>query len=189
MFTVKSLSYFVTVPKEVFDKWGVPGIALDDLKPRYQKYIQENNVHLAPAEELNENNRLFEKGCRSLGWSVEQFPINTKGCVGLGTCNLGCAIHAKQGTAIAQIPNAEKGGVQVIPFCRVDRIAPNLVEAQILPAKIDLRPRRCLLALSSLGRKRLWFVGAVFSPLRSCFVLFGILAFLPWAATFPVIRL
>ncbi len=130
----------LTAPKEVFEKWGVPGVTLEDLKPRYDKYIKENNVHLAPRDELNENNRLFEKGCKSLGWSVEQFPINTKGCIGLGTCNLGCAVHAKQGTAIAQIPVAEKGGVQVIPLCRVDRISPNLIEAQILPAEFGLTP-------------------------------------------------
>jgi choline dehydrogenase-like flavoprotein len=127
-------------PKEVFEKWNVPGVTSEDLEPRYEKYIRENNVHLLPGDEINENNRLFVRGCESLGWHVEQFPINVRGCRGLATCNLGCAVLAKQGTAVVQIPAAESQGVQVISFCRVDRIEDHDVIAEVIPPEFDLQP-------------------------------------------------
>lgn len=130
----------LTAPPQVLARWGVPGITPEDLAPRYQKYIGENGIHLYPPEEINENNHLFVRGCRKLGWKVEQFPVNTRGCRGLGTCNLGCAVGAKQGTALVQIPEAEKNGVEVIPFCRVDRITDNEVFAEVVPPENDLDP-------------------------------------------------
>lgn len=127
-------------PPIVFERWNVSGINSDDLLPRYQKYIRENNVHLNPPEEINENNKLFYQGCKTLGWNVAQFPVNTRGCVGLSTCNLGCAVHAKQGTAVVQIPMAVQKGVELIPFCRVDRIEDHEVVAEVIPAEHDLHP-------------------------------------------------
>lgn len=127
-------------PAEVFERWNVPGIDLTDLGPRYEKYIKENNAHLYPPEEINENNKLFVEGCKRLGWSVRQFPVNTRGCVGLGTCNLGCAIHAKQGTAAVQIPVAVKNGVELISFCRAQRIEDHDVIAEIMPTEHGLKP-------------------------------------------------
>lgn len=129
-------------PKHVFEKWNVPGINFEDLEPRYEKYIRENNVHLLEGDEINDNNRLFAKGCRELGWRAEQFPVNVKGCVGLSTCNLGCAVLAKQGTAVVQIPEAERQGVEVISFCRVDRIEDHDVIAEVVPPQFGLQPSR-----------------------------------------------
>jgi choline dehydrogenase-like flavoprotein len=127
-------------PARVFESWAVPGITAQDLESRYEKYIAENNVHLLPETEINENNRLFVEGCRQLGWHVEQFPVNVKGCHGLGTCNLGCAVLAKQGTAVVQIPAAEKQGVHVVSFCRVDRIEDHDVIAEVTPPQFGLEP-------------------------------------------------
>lgn len=129
----------LVAPKEVFARWNVPGIDLDDLLPRYQKYIRENNVHLNTPDELNDNNKLFYAGCKRLGWHVEQFPVNTKGCVGLSTCNLGCAVHAKQGTAVIQIPAAVAQGVELIPFCRVDKIEDHDVVAEVIAPEFGLK--------------------------------------------------
>lgn len=124
---------------EVFARWDVPGVDLSDLQPRYDKYIRENNVHLYPEDELNDNNKLFYQGCKKLGWSASQFPVNTRGCAGLATCNTGCAIHAKQGTAAVQIPAAVKNGVELIPFCRADRIESNAVIAEVIPPEHGLK--------------------------------------------------
>jgi len=129
----------LTAAQEVFDRWGVPGINLDDLKPRYDKYIRENNVHYYPPEEINENNTLFFEACEKLNWKVQQFPINTRGCRGLATCNLGCAVHAKLGTAVVQIPMATKLGVELIPYCRVDRIEGHDVIAEVIPPEYGLQ--------------------------------------------------
>src|SRR5262249_23701469 len=53
-------------PASALRKWDVPGIDLDDLTPRLDKYIAENNVHLQPPENINRNNMLFADGCRKL---------------------------------------------------------------------------------------------------------------------------
>lgn len=130
----------MVAPKEVFERWHVPGITFEDLSPRYEKYIRENNVHFYSPDEINDNNKLFYEGCQKLGWKVNQFPINTRDCVGLATCNLGCAVHAKQGTAMVQIPMATAKGVEVITFCRADRITDHEVLAEVVPPEHGLDP-------------------------------------------------
>jgi choline dehydrogenase-like flavoprotein len=112
----------LTMPEEVVDRWNVPGLEFADLDRRARKYLEENNVHLLPEEDHNDNNRLFVKGCTELGYRVEQFPINVKGCRGSGLCNLGCPNQAKQGTHRVQLPAAEADGVEVITNCRVTRL-------------------------------------------------------------------
>ena len=123
----------IQAPREVLAQWAVPGVTPEDLEPRFRKYIRENNVHLYDRADLNENNLRFEAACRRLGWRVEQFPVNTRGCEGLATCNLGCARLAKQGTAVVQIPMAERQGVEVFTFCRADRIEDHDVVAEVTP--------------------------------------------------------
>lgn len=123
----------LTAQASVLGKWAVPGVTPSDLAPRFAKYIKENNVHNYEEAEINENNRLFIEACKKLGWQADQFPINTRGCVGLATCNLGCAVDAKQGTAQVQIPKAVAGGVELIPWCHADKISGSDVLATVYP--------------------------------------------------------
>jgi choline dehydrogenase-like flavoprotein len=116
---------------ETMGRWNVPGLDPDDLLPRSRKYMAENNVHLLDAPEINDNNRLFREACESLGYRVEQFPVNVKGCKGSGLCNLGCPNAAKQGTLRVQLPEAERNGVEVITNCRVERIGERSLEATV----------------------------------------------------------
>ncbi|HUK11977.1 MAG TPA: GMC family oxidoreductase [Thermoanaerobaculaceae bacterium] len=110
------------LPEAVVRRWNVPGIEFDDLSRRSAKYIAENNVHLLEDDRINDNNRLFAAACRTLGYRVEQFPVNVKGCQGAGVCNLGCPNAAKQGTNRVQLPAAEAAGVEVVTNCKVERI-------------------------------------------------------------------
>jgi choline dehydrogenase-like flavoprotein len=121
----------LTMPEEVVEEWNVPGLEFADLNRRSMKYFEENNVHLLADDEINDNNRLFLKGCRELGYHVEQFPINTKGCKGSSLCNLGCPNQAKQGTDRVQLPMAEAQGVEVITNCRVTKIGDRHCEAVV----------------------------------------------------------
>ncbi len=129
--TVSYTGTSLTVPKEVVDRWAVPGLSHGDIASRAEKYLEENNVHLQPEELLNDNNRLFQQGCRSLGYTVEQFPLNLKGCRGAGICNLGCPNQAKQGTHLVQLPEAETAGVEVITNCRVEHLGIQELEAVV----------------------------------------------------------
>ncbi|OGQ08552.1 MAG: hypothetical protein A3G32_00125 [Deltaproteobacteria bacterium RIFCSPLOWO2_12_FULL_40_28] len=150
----------------VLNRWAVPGIDLDDLNPRYEKYIQENGVHLNSPEEINENNQLFYKACKKLGYKVEQFPVNTRGCQGLGTCNLGCAVHAKQGTAAVQIPAAKKNGVDVFPFCKVEKIKDHDVLVTVSAPCFDQEPSSLAPGVYCFRASKIVLAaGALFSPI------------------------
>ncbi len=112
----------LTLPEAVLARWGVPGLDHGDIRRRSEKYLGENNVHLLEPEAINDNNRLFAEGCRTLGYRVAQFPVNLKGCHGSGLCNLGCPNAAKQGTNRVQLPAAEAAGVEVVTNCKVETI-------------------------------------------------------------------
>ena len=73
-------------PERVIQGWNVPGLDLAEITRRAAKYKEQNNVHLLPDPEINQNNRLFVEGCRRLGYRTEQFPVNVKGCRGSSLC-------------------------------------------------------------------------------------------------------
>jgi len=110
------------IPRATVERWRVPGLDWEDVARRSRGYMGENNVHLLEDERINDNNRLFSEGCGKLGYRVEQFPINVKGCEGSSLCNLGCPNAAKQGTHRVQLPRAEAAGVEVITNCKVERL-------------------------------------------------------------------
>ena len=112
----------LTLPPDTLVKWGVRGLDHADLAARSAKYLGENGVHLLEDDKINDNNKLFIKACRALGYKAAQFPINVRGCHGSGLCNLGCPNAAKQGTHRVQLPAAEKNGVEVVTNCRVHRL-------------------------------------------------------------------
>jgi len=121
----------LVIPKETIERWAVGGLDWTDVAARSQKYLKENNVHLQEEDRLNDNNRLFRDACRTLGYHVEQFPINVKGCRGSSLCNLGCPNAAKQGTHRVQLPAAEAAGVEVVTNCKVERIGEREVFARV----------------------------------------------------------
>jgi choline dehydrogenase-like flavoprotein len=121
----------LTITEPTVKRWGVPGLEHADLLDRSRKYLAQNHVHLLPDADINDNNRLFEQGCRRLGYRVEQFPLNLEGCRGAGLCNLGCPNGAKMGTHRVQLPEAERQGVTVVTNCRVDRIDARAVAATV----------------------------------------------------------
>jgi long-chain-alcohol oxidase len=123
----------LTITESTVRKWDVPGLTHDDLLRRSQKYLAENNVHPLDSADVNDNNRLFDVGCRRLGYRVEQFPLNLRGCRGAGLCNLGCPNGAKMGTHRVQLPEAERRGATVVTNCHVERIEERAVVATITP--------------------------------------------------------
>jgi choline dehydrogenase-like flavoprotein len=112
----------LVVPERVIRSWAVPDLEYEDVRSRSAKYAAQNNVHLLPPEEINENNRLFVEGCTGIGLVAEQFPVNVKGCRGSSLCNLGCPNQAKQGTDRVQLPAAERGGVEIVTRAEVVRV-------------------------------------------------------------------
>jgi choline dehydrogenase-like flavoprotein len=118
-------------PQRILERWNVPELPFADVEQRARKFAAENSVHFLENGLINENNQLFVKGCRSLNYRVQQFPVNLKGCRGSSLCNLGCPNQAKQGTDRVQLPRAEGNGVEVITRCEVLRIGEKTIFARV----------------------------------------------------------
>jgi choline dehydrogenase-like flavoprotein len=118
-------------PERVITAWDIPGVTHADLDARARKYAGENNVHLLEEHLLNDNNRLFVEGCERAGYRAEQFPINVRGCRGSSLCNLGCPNDAKQGTHAVQLPEAERGGVEIVTRASALRIEDHAVVVRV----------------------------------------------------------
>jgi choline dehydrogenase-like flavoprotein len=152
----------LTITEPTLGRWGVPGLTHSDMIRRSQKYLAANNVHLLAEDDLNDNNRLFAEGCRALGYRVEQFPLNLKGCTGSSLCNLGCPSGAKMGTHRVQLPQAEQQGVSVVTNCSVDRIDDRAVVATVrersygepsawAPGEYRVRAKAVVVAAGAVG--------------------------------------
>lgn len=120
-------------PERVIQDWNVPGLGFEEIERRSKKFMEQNNVHYLDEALINENNQLFAKGCRRLGYRVRQFPVNVKGCKGSSLCNLGCPNQAKQGTNRVQLPTAERAGVEVVTRCEALRLEGWTVIARVHP--------------------------------------------------------
>lgn len=156
-------------PERVIRSWRVPGLVASDLAERSTKYMRQNNVHMLPPEEINDNNRLFVEGCRAVGYEAEQFPINVRGCLGSSLCNLGCPNAAKQGTHRVQLPAAEKQGVKVVTRAEVLRIDQRRLRVRVTekppsgkgepsawaPGEYDVEARVIIAAGGSIGTSAL----------------------------------
>lgn len=99
--------------------YGVPGLNMPNCLNEVRHRL---NVHPASDEDLNDNNRLFEQGCRALNVKTKRFPLNMRDCLRCGYCAEGCAYDRKQGTMITYLQDALDRGVKLIHHCDIDRI-------------------------------------------------------------------
>jgi choline dehydrogenase-like flavoprotein len=123
----------LTAPERVIRAWDVPGLDHADLVRRSRVYAAQNDVHLLEPDLLNDNNRLFVRGCAVAGYNAEQFPLNLRGCKGSSLCNLGCPNSAKQGTHRVQLPSAERQGVEVVTRAEVRRVEDRALVVAVTP--------------------------------------------------------
>lgn len=151
------------LPESVVKEWNVPGLTMDDLTPRFERI--ERDIHvIQPSETMvNDNNRIFKKGCEKLGWPVKKIPINVKNCEQVGFCNLGCCSGSKQGTLEVQLPEAIQSGIDLIPNCevvqlsekklhaKIHNVPPGTLEGKWPPGKITIHSDIIVLAAGSPG--------------------------------------
>jgi choline dehydrogenase-like flavoprotein len=121
----------LVAPRRVIERWDIPSLSHADVADRSRRYMDENNVHFLPDDEINDNNRLFVAGCEQAGYHAEQFPLNLRGCRGSSLCNLGCPNAAKMGTNRVQLPAAERMGVEVVTRAEALRVEDRTVVAHV----------------------------------------------------------
>ena len=123
--TVNSHTMF-RIPEHVLAEWrkrfGLAHLTPEALEPVYQKVEKYLNVHEAEMEYIGNNGLFFLEGARKLGYSAGLLKKNTRGCQGLGICQYGCPIDAKQSMNVTYIPDAVRKGARVYSQARADRI-------------------------------------------------------------------
>lgn len=123
--TVNSHTMF-RIPEHVLAGWrsrfGLVHLTPELLEPVYRKVEEYLNVHEAEMEFIGNNGKFFLEGARKLGYSGGLLMKNTRGCQGLGICQYGCPIDAKQSMNVTYIPDAVKAGARVYSQARADVI-------------------------------------------------------------------
>ncbi|MCH7682179.1 MAG: GMC family oxidoreductase N-terminal domain-containing protein [Gemmatimonadetes bacterium] len=151
--------------------YGIPGLNLTRALTEVRHRI---NVHSASDEEVNDNNRIFERGCRALGITTKRFELNMDRCLECGFCGQGCAYDRKMGTMITYIADALERGVQLIHHCDIDHLifrstagTPTVVGARgrVRPTRQGSRPNSVSPGAIEIGAKVVIVCsGAIESP-------------------------
>jgi choline dehydrogenase-like flavoprotein len=113
-------------PPEVLEAWEREH-ALSELAPeRFAPHVERawRDVHAEPTPPglRSRNAALLERGATRLGWAGGWLARSVRGCAGLGRCNLGCPLDAKQSTLVSYLPRAERAGARVLTDARVVRL-------------------------------------------------------------------
>jgi choline dehydrogenase-like flavoprotein len=118
------------------------GIAGLNMSSALQQVRARLNVHPASDEEINDNNRLLQRGCSVLGIPTRHFELNLRNCVRSGFCGEGCAYDAKQGTLITYVPDALSRGVRLVHHCDVDGVIFDKRKGALTATGVNARVRR-----------------------------------------------
>ncbi len=114
------------IPPEVLAHWekvyGVEGVNEATLRDSYARV--EAAIGVAPIEPflINRNNTVLLEGAKRLGLRAGVFRHNRTGCIGVGTCMVGCPVDAKKSTDLNYVPRAVAAGARVYADARADRI-------------------------------------------------------------------
>ncbi len=117
----------VPIPEGVLRHWtGKYG--LEDFAPGQFKRFQEDaladlSANRIPDDMVNKANKLLRAGGEALGFRGEVLMHNRVGCRGLGTCMLGCPVHAKRNPRMVALPKAVEAGARIFTRARAVKIS------------------------------------------------------------------
>ncbi len=104
-------------------RYGLTDLTPERIEPYRKRALEDLIARQIPDDEVNLANNLLRKGTEALKWKGEVFRDNRKGCLGLGTCLIGCPVNAKQGPRFVAIPRAVDAGARFYVRARATRIA------------------------------------------------------------------
>jgi choline dehydrogenase-like flavoprotein len=116
----------VPIPEGVLHHWATK-YGLEDFAPeRFKRFTDEALRDLSasriPESLVNSANNKLRQGAEALGLRGEVMMHNRVGCRGLGTCMLGCPIHAKQNPRMVALPKAIEAGARIFTRARAVKI-------------------------------------------------------------------
>lgn len=103
-------------------KHGLTDFGPEQLEPFRAQALADLSANLPDESQLNRNNRILRDGAQALGWRGEVMLHNRVGCVGAGTCLIGCGFDAKRNPRFVAIPGALASGARFFTRARVTRI-------------------------------------------------------------------
>lgn len=103
-------------------RFGLSDFGPEALSPFRARALEDLSANRPVEAQLNRNNRLLREGTEKLGWKGEVMLHNRVGCVGVGTCLIGCSFDAKRNPRFVAIPRALELGARVFTRARVVRI-------------------------------------------------------------------
>jgi choline dehydrogenase-like flavoprotein len=101
---------------------GLADFSPEALAPYRARALTDLSANVPGEDQINANNQLLREGARKLGWRGEVMLHNRVGCVGTGTCLIGCPVNAKKNPRFVAIPAALALGARFLLRARAVRI-------------------------------------------------------------------
>ncbi len=116
----------VPIPDGVLQHWAVK-YGLEDYAPeRFKPFTEDALADLSasriPESLVNLANAKLRQGADALGLRGEVMLHNRVGCRGLGTCLIGCPIHAKRNPRMVALPKAIEAGARIFTRARAVKV-------------------------------------------------------------------
>jgi len=161
----------VPIPEGVLTHWAtkyqLEDFAPDKFEPFVQGALEDLSASRIPEDLINVANAKLRQGAEGLGLRGEVMMHNRVGCRGLGTCLIGCPIHAKRNPRMVAIPKAIAAGARVLTRARAVKISKanqelKEVEVRTLDprgyheqGKLTIRAKVVIVAANAIGSAQL----------------------------------
>jgi len=99
-------------------KFGLEDFAPERFQPFQQAALDDLSAQRIPEKLVNLANAKLRSGAEALGFRGEVMLHNRVGCQGLGTCLIGCPVHAKRNPRMVALPRAIAAGARVLTRAR-----------------------------------------------------------------------
>ncbi|MSQ82325.1 MAG: GMC family oxidoreductase [Myxococcales bacterium] len=93
------------------------------MAPFVARALQDLSATAITQDQVNRNNQILRQGAQAMGYTGELMHHNRQGCVGLGTCLIGCPLGAKRNPRMVAIPKAITAGARVLVRAKVVQIS------------------------------------------------------------------
>lgn len=92
------------------------------LSPHARATLDDLAANPIRNDQINKANQLLRQGTEKLGLRGEVMHHNRQGCIGLGTCLIGCPMNAKMNPRRVAIPKAVEAGARFFVRAKVEAI-------------------------------------------------------------------
>ena len=130
----------VPIPEAVLHHWSrkysLTELSPEALAPHRDAALEDLSARRITEDQMTQPNVLLRRGAEALGLRGELMMHNRSGCLGLGTCLIGCPIGAKRHPGLVSLPLAVAAGANVYTRARAVRIGGRVNATKIVAVRI-----------------------------------------------------